>query len=77
MQYKVKGEISLKNDMNGLLAILLKYKDIPMMSIKRKNYVVEFIVDTMDETKVKGILQELLKYERFMLLEVKERKGWF
>ena len=74
MKFKIKGEIYLKEDMGGLLAILLKYKEIPMTSIKRKNYIVEFIVDTMNETKLKDILQELSKYEQFELLKIKKRK---
>ena len=74
MNFKIKGEIYLKGDMSGLLAILLKYKEIPMTSIKRKDYIVEFIVDTMSETKLKDILQELSKYSQFKLLKIKERK---
>lgn len=77
MKYKVKGELCLKNDMAGFFAMLLKYKEIPIASIKRKDYMVEFIINTTSETDLKDILQELLKYERFILLEVKERKGWF
>lgn len=77
MKYKVKGELCLKNDMVGFFAMLLKYKEIPIASIKRKDYMVEFILDTASETDLKYILQELLKYERFILLEIKERKRWF
>lgn len=74
MKFKIKGEIYLKEDMADLVAILLKYKEIPMTSIEREDYIVEFIVDTMNETKLKDILQELSKYKPFELLKIKERK---
>ena len=77
MKYKVKGELSIMCSMNELLSFLLSFEEIPILSIKRKNYIVEFIINTTSEKKLEDIIQKLAGFGNFILLEVKERKGWF
>lgn len=77
MKYKVKGELSIMCSMNELLSFLLSFEEIPILSIKRKNYIVEFIINTTSEKKLKDIIQKLAGFENFRLLKIKERKWWF
>ena len=69
MKYKVKGELSIMCSMNDLLSFLLSFEEIPILSIKRKNYIVEFIINTTSEKKLKDIIQKLAGFENFRLLK--------